>query len=197
MRQTSLGLTVAITSALLGSWAYATELSLPHAPEFDLTDSDRNLSNHPISNASISTYQTAINPESDAVTSDRLTQTDSLYYFTIAMPKHSEQFSRLSFSDLKQDSSTIPMRFDLINAQAFVGTPEAIGRAITTEAWMDETGTFWVEFNPSIPSGTTLTIALKAPKPLTGRSYEYGIAAYTATNTPTAVLVGNRTLTID
>ena len=194
MRQISLGLTVAITSALLGSWAYATELSLPHTPGFDLTDSDRNLSNHPTSNA---IYQTAINPESDAVTSDRLTETDSLYYFTIVMPKHSEQFSRLSFSDLKQDSSTIPMRFDLINAQAFMGTPAAIGRAITTEAWMDETGTFWVEFNPSIASGTTLTIALKAPKPLTGRSYEYGIAAYTATKTPTAVLVGNRTLTID
>jgi len=202
MRQISLGLTVAITSALLGSWAYATEFSLPHTSELDTTDIDKDLSNHLVAETAVakpvvSSYQTTANLETDTVVSDRLTETDNLYYFTMVMPKHSESFSRLSFSDLNQDGSTIPMRFDLTSAQAFIGTPQAIGRAITTEAWMDETGTFWVEFNPSIPSGTTLTVALKAPKPPSGRSYEYGIAAYTATQTPTAVFVGNRILAID
>lgn len=197
MRQISLGLTMAITSALLGSWAYATEFSLPHTPEFDLTGSDKNLSNPHPPHSSASSYQAAANTLSGSVESDRLTETENLYYFTVVMPEHSQQFSKLSFSDLNQDASTIPMRFDLINAQAFAGTPETIGQAIASDAWMDETGTFWIEFNPSVASGTTLTVALKAPKPTAGRTYEYGIAAYTATKTPTAILVGNRTLTTD
>jgi hypothetical protein len=192
MRQISLALTVAITSALLGSWAYATEFSLPHISELDIADINQGLSSN-----SSSSYKAVANTASDVITSDRLTETDSLYYFTVVMPQHPESFSRLSFSELNQDNAVTPMQFDLINVQAFAGTPEASGQAIVTEGWVDETGTFWVEFNPSVPSGTTLTVALKAPKPQSSKSHEYGIAAYTATSTPTAIRVGNRTLIID
>ena len=193
MRQISLGLTVAITSALLGSWAYATEFSLPHMPKLDIADIDPGLSSHSSSDHSSHTgsgYKAVVSTTSDVVTSDRLTETDSLYYFTVVMPQHSGSFSRISLSELSENGSITPMRFDMVNAQAFIGTPESSGQEIAAEGWVDETGTLWVEFNPSIPSGTKLTLALKAPNPQSNRSHEYGIAAYTATSTPTAIGVG-------
>ncbi|HEY9629506.1 MAG TPA: DUF2808 domain-containing protein [Coleofasciculaceae cyanobacterium] len=187
MRQISLGLTMAITTALLGSWAYATEFSLPYSADLDIDIAD-------ISDAST---QISAVPSSEAVTSDRVSDTESLYYFTVVMPQNVEPFSRLSFSELSRDASAMPMRFDLINAEAFVGTPGETGEVIDSVAWMDETGTFWIEFNPSLASGKTLTVALEAPKPLSGKNYEYGIAAYTATRTPMAIFAGNKTLTVD
>ncbi|HEY9638839.1 MAG TPA: DUF2808 domain-containing protein [Coleofasciculaceae cyanobacterium] len=170
MQQIGISLAVALATTLLSPWS----------PVVD--------------SGSFTNVSLAPSPAHVSVTSDRLTATDRTYYFKITLPEHTERFSRLSFTELPQDQVLNPIQFDLVNAKAFTGTSNTGGQAIATKAWIDETGTFWIEFNPAISPGTQLTVAFKGKNPSPGKSHEYGIAAYTATETPTAIFVGNGTL---
>jgi hypothetical protein len=98
----------------------------------------------------------------------------------------------LSFTELPENQVMQSLQFDLASTKAFMGTSG--GRAIAAEAWIDETGTFWIEFDSAVPAGTQLTVAFKGKNPSSGKFHEYGIAAYTATETPMAIFVGNGTV---
>jgi hypothetical protein len=120
---------------------------------------------------------------------------DRTYSLTIALPARTgASFNKLSFTERQPDQGTEPIRFDLPATEVFIGTPS--DRPIESEAWVDETGTFWIEFNPPVAAGTTLTVVLKLQNLPSEESYEYGFAAYPATENSVAVYVGDRTLTI-
>lgn len=134
-----------------------------------------------------------------SVVSDRPQTSNDTHYFTITMPERAgKRFTKLSlsFTEQNQEKAVAPIRFDLASTKAFVGSPQASGRAIgIKDAWIDETGIFWVEFNAPVPPKTVLTLALKTLKSSPAATYDYGIAAYPETKFP-AVFVGDGTLTI-
>jgi hypothetical protein len=71
-----------------------------------------------------------------------------------------------------------------------------LGQAIALAgSWVDETGALWLEFKPSLPSGSRLTVALKPTKSSAGAAYQYGIAAYPDITNPVPVFVGDGILT--
>lgn len=132
------------------------------------------------------------------VTSDR-PQAGSTHYFTMTMPDRAgKRFTKLSFSFTEQnrDKTVAPIRFDLASTKAIAGSSKVGGRTIgIKDAWVDETGVLWVEFDASVPPKTQLMLALKTLKSSPVATYDYGIAAYPETKFP-AVFVGNGTLTI-
>lgn len=123
-----------------------------------------------------------------------LTAKNGTYYLTMTLPNRAgKQFARVSFTDPNLGNGTVPVQFNLSKTQAFVGTPSAMGRAIRLDsAWIDETGTIWVEFNPSLPAATTLTVALNVRNLPPRASQGYGIAAY-PTNNSAPLFVGDAT----
>ncbi|MBE9180065.1 DUF2808 domain-containing protein [Oculatella sp. LEGE 06141] len=168
-------LTIATTSLLLSSWTIA---------------ADRNNSSQ-----SVASSQTLA---SSTVTSDRSPTNNNTYYLTMTLPTRAATgFAQLSFTERSQDPGAVSIPFDLASTEAFLGTPGANGQAVAIEStWIDETGTFWIEFDPSIAPGTVLTVAFNAKPTPSGSTHEYGIAAYPATARPVAVYVGNGTLNI-
>jgi Protein of unknown function (DUF2808) len=170
MQQFGISLAIALTTTFLSSWT-------PVAQSGSFTD-----------------VSFANSPSDVSITSDRLTANDRLYYFTMTLPEHTEQFSRVSFTELPENQVSNPVQFELGSTEVFTGTAQMKGRSIATEVWVDETGTFWIEFDPTLSAGTQLTVAFKGKNPSSGKPHEYGIAAYTATETPTAIFVGNGTL---
>ncbi|MBD2020552.1 DUF2808 domain-containing protein [Leptolyngbya sp. FACHB-36] len=163
-------------STLLNAWMPAAN------PVENLPNSSDRAANVEITSASDSTSSKQ----------NRLTATNNTYYFTVTLPERAGRgFTRLSFSE---QTDAAPVWFDLPNVRAFVGTPNATGRTINSDAWIDETGTIWVEFKPSVPAKTTVTVALKTRKPPTASFYDYGIAAYPEKGA--AVYVGNGTLKV-
>lgn len=134
-----------------------------------------------------------------SVVSDRPQTDTDTHNFTVTMPARSNQrFAKLSlsFTEQNQEKTVAPLRFDLASTKAFMGSPEALGRAIDIkDVWIDETGIFWVEFKAPVPPKTTLTLALKTLKSSPAATYEYSIAAYPETKFP-AVFVGDGLLTI-
>jgi hypothetical protein len=174
----SLMLIVLTVSVLLGSWVLAIK------PGNTLVSFNGLISSNTPTVGSVT------------ITSDRSTTGDSTHYVTMTMPNHTQvQFSKISLTEQYRDQQAGPIPFDLTQTEAFAGTPEAMGSAIKTETWVDETGTIWVEFNPAIAAGSTLTVAFKAKSTSENNNYEYGIAAYPAVENPVAVFVGNGTLT--
>lgn len=134
-----------------------------------------------------------------ATTNERSTIADGTHYFTMTLPKATtNQFAKISFSFTgnNRQQTVAPIHFDLSSTKAFIGVPGKTARAVELDgAWVDETGTLWVGFKQPISSKTTITVALKtkaSPKAV----YEYGIAAYPATEKPVPVFVGDGTLTI-
>lgn len=126
-----------------------------------------------------------------------LTARNSTYFLTMTLPNRAgKQFDRVSFTDPNLGNGTTPIQFNLPKTQAFTGTPRAMGRAIRLDgAWIDETGTIWVEFNPSLPAATTLTVALDVKKLPPRASQGYAIAAYPANNNAAPLFVGEATRT--
>jgi hypothetical protein len=174
MRRINCILTVAIAATLLGSLTTTVE-------------------------SSTSTLSFVSAPTSaDVTVTSRSTAGENAYYFTLILPEQPQEgFSQLSFTELNRDRGADPIRFDFARTEAFIGTPDAIDRAVNTNAWIDETGTFWVEVDPTVSPGTTLTVVFKAEKPPSGASYEYGVAAYPEHTNPVAVFVGNGTLDVE
>ena len=128
----------------------------------------------------------------------RPTASDRTYSFTMTLPDHpGKRFSKLSFTELSQDNKTGWLPFDLSQTKAFMGT-STVGSAVDIkDVWIDETGTFWIEFNAALPPKTTLTVAFKAKPSLPGKIYRYGVAAYPNNQRPVAVFVGNGSVTVD
>lgn len=104
------------------------------------------------------------------------------YSFAMVLPRRSESsFSKLSFSltNLDRGNTVVPLPLNLQNTLAQVGAVNAPKKAVTVKhAFIDETGTLWVEFNSPLPPKTPLTVVFKARKPLISGRYAYSIAAY-------------------
>ncbi len=123
------------------------------------------------------------------------TASDRTYSFTMTLPEHPDnRFARLSFTELNQDNIA-PLQFDLSQTQAFIGTSTGGSAVRINDVWIDETGTFWIEFNPTLSPKTTLTVTFKA-QASTSKIYNYSVAAYPNTQRPVAVFVGNGSLTV-
>lgn len=173
-------LTSVILSVLLNAW---------------MTSATSNKS-IPVSHRSpIALAATSTQPISDAAKQNRSGAIAKVYSFTMTLPDHTAKgFAKLSFSE---QTAAAPVWFNLKQTQAFVGTPNAPRQAIdVADAWVDETGTIWVEFNPSLPPKTTLTVTFKPQKQPSARTYNYGIAAYPQAVRSVPVYVGNQTLTV-
>jgi Protein of unknown function (DUF2808) len=133
-------------------------------------------------------------PASDRVMSatDLVAVKKNACYLTVEVPEASEQgISKLSFAQQFPDQNTSPIQFDLAKTTAFVGTPAAMGSSVgSVNASLDETLTLWVDFDPSITPGTTLTLALKPERPLANDHYDFVITAYPDTEDPIPEFLG-------
>jgi hypothetical protein len=122
-----------------------------------------------------------------------------LAQFTITLPAGSGQrFARLSLTDQQIGTGVAPVAFDLPATRVFLGR-DSSAPAVSTQAWIDETGTLWIELDPTVPPQTSLTIALSVKpslNPASDRARTYGIAAYPAISRPVAVFVGDVGLTL-
>jgi len=128
---------------------------------------------------------------SSAARSDRLPTQHS---FTMVLPQRAgETFSMLSLSLQSKQSGAIPVPFDVRTAKVAVeqGRETAVNRT-----WIDETGTLWIEFKPALPPQTKLTLSLATHSLATKTSYEYGIAAYSNSEYPAAILVDSGVVTL-
>jgi Protein of unknown function (DUF2808) len=111
--------------------------------------------------------------------------------FTITLPARTGQrFARLSLSELNPDLGGAPMPFDLSTTQVFLGTA-ATGAPLPHQAWIDETGTVWIELAQALPPQTQLTVALHVRTAIASATRIYGVAAYPAIGRPVAVFVGD------
>jgi Protein of unknown function (DUF2808) len=131
---------------------------------------------------------------------DVATVDEDTYSFTMTLPERtSNRFAKLSFSLTKPDqyNEVAPIYLNLMATTAFAGKSNAMGEGIGVKrAWIDETGTVWVEFTRSLDPDTTLTVVFKTQKPLSEGLYQYSIAAYPDTKKSVAVFVGNGMLAI-
>lgn len=121
---------------------------------------------------------------------------DHTYHLTMTLPKASgKQFAKLSFSFSQPNQAIAVVPLDLSQTKAFIGKPGAIDQVIPIqEAWMDETGTFWVELNQALEPNTTVTVSFKGSQPASGISYQYGVAAYSTAANSMPIFVGNGVL---
>lgn len=111
--------------------------------------------------------------------------------FTITLPASTGQrFARLSLSELNPDLGGAPMPFDVSATQVFLGTA-ATGSSLPNQAWIDETGTLWIELEQALPPKTQLTVALHTRTAIAPSTRLYGVAAYPAIGRPVAVFVGD------
>jgi Protein of unknown function (DUF2808) len=114
-----------------------------------------------------------------------------LSQFTITLPTTSGQrFARLSLSELNPEPGVAPLPFDLAATQVFVGAA-ATGASLPNQAWIDETGTLWIELDQALPPQTQLTVALQVRTAIAPQARTYGVAAYPAIGRPVGVFVGD------
>jgi Protein of unknown function (DUF2808) len=118
--------------------------------------------------------------------------TNRMAYFTVMIPQNAgEGLAKLSFSD-RNTTEAPRLAFNLDKTQVFLGTPEAIGQTVNfADAWVDETGVVWVEFDPSLAPGTVFTVALAVGQNAPSDSREYGVAAYPESDNSVAAFVGD------
>jgi hypothetical protein len=133
-----------------------------------------------------------------SVTNSNRASSNQQHAFTLVMPERAgEKFSMLSISLQARKAGALPIPFDIKTAQAFVGGSNGQRQAIAIQqTWIDETGTLWLEFKPSLPPKTKLTLSLAAKRLPTQTTYEYGIAAYADSEYPAAVLVDTGVVTL-
>ncbi len=119
--------------------------------------------------------------------------TTTPHAITMTLPSTTgTQFAKVSFSftDPTQENGIAPIRFDLAKTQAFWGNG-TMGKAIAVkDAWVDETGVLWIEFNQPVSPKTTLTVILQTQKTSPSTSFQYGIAAYPV-NRAAPIFVGD------
>lgn len=103
------------------------------------------------------------------------------YYFTLSVPENAgEPLQRVTIA---QDEGPDDIYFDLKESRAYEGTRRKKGKRITLGAVMQDNGkrTLSIAFDPPVPPGTTLTIALEPyQNPRIGGVYLFGVTAFPA-----------------
>lgn len=119
------------------------------------------------------------------------------YAFTMVLPERTgEKFSLLSLSLDSSERGATPIPFEAKSAQAFVEANGQKQKLTIQQSWIDETGTLWIEFKPSLMPKTQLTLSLVARELSVKAVYKYGIAAYADSDYPMAILVDSGVITI-
>lgn len=102
----------------------------------------------------------------------------STYYFTINIPKNAgEPLQRVTIT---QRSGTGNIRYDLDDTRAFIGTRNRKGSRLTLGSVIREreTRTVFVNFNPPVTPGQTVTIGLRPVRnPRYSGVYLFGVTA--------------------
>ncbi|PSB19221.1 DUF2808 domain-containing protein [Phormidesmis priestleyi ULC007] len=134
----------------------------------------------------------------ESLKQSQATVSDDSYSFTMTLPQADSGFTKLSLSLTKpdRDNTIVPIHLNLKGTTAFVGTSTTGAAIAVKDAWIDETGTVWVEFNSPVAAKTTLTVVFKTQKPLAVGQYVYSIAAYPNTKPSVAVFVDSGTVKI-
>ena len=174
-------LTLAIASLLLGT-STATA-------QYNTNDDSSSMPN--VTTMSGQEMSASLNP-------NRATASEESYSFTMTLPQTGSHFAKLSFSFTKpdRDHTIVPIPLNLKSTRAFVGT-STMGKEIgVKDAWIDETGTVWVELDSLVAAKTTLTVVFKPQKLLPAGQYIYGIAAYPDTKPGIPVFVDSGTVKI-
>ena len=170
MRQFSIVTILAVLSILLSPWATAMK-----------------------SNSSTVSQSIAAK---DALSSNH-SRTQRVSSFTMVLPQRTgAKFSMLSLSLQTPQSGALPVPFDIKTARLFKEVNQERQAIAIHQTWIDETGTLWIEFKPSLPPQTKLVLSLAAHPPAAKTVYEYGIAAYVDSDYPSAVLVDTGMITI-
>ncbi len=176
-------LTLAIASTLLGTSTTVAQYNTP--------------SDNSISMPSVTT--TNGYEMNESLKQSQATVSGDAYSFTMTLPEQSgNRFAKLSLSLTKPDreNTIVPIHLNLKGTTAFVGTSTTGAEIGVKDAWIDETGTVWVEFNSPVSAKTTLTVVFKTQKPLAVGQYIYSFAAYPNTKPSVAVFVDSGTVKI-
>ncbi|MDX2241630.1 MAG: DUF2808 domain-containing protein [Leptolyngbyaceae cyanobacterium bins.302] len=177
MRQISVVLTLSILAVVLSPWAIAKKSVAPVAA--DPISSDKTL--------------VVASPASG----DRALSNQQHTFRMVLPARAGEKFSMLSLTLQSREPGGIPIPFDVKTAQVSVGAANGQEKAIAVhQTWVDETGTLWIEFKPSLPAKTQLKLSLAARKLTNQTAYDYGIAAYADSDYPAAVFVESGVVTI-
>ncbi|WNZ27503.1 DUF2808 domain-containing protein [Leptolyngbya sp. NK1-12] len=128
-----------------------------------------------------------------------LTEAEKTCYLTVPFPSDAdEHLASLSFTQQFPEADRIPLPFDLTKTTAFVGTPNETVHPVGVNALLDEALTLWVEFDPSLAPGTTVTLGLQPElSPSTEERYDFAVTAYLDTDKPVAQFLGETTLKIN
>lgn len=114
-------------------------------------------------------------------TFDSVNAWGATYYFTINVPeKAGEPLARVR---IVQQEGADNIRYDLEDTRAFEGTRDRKGTPLTLgEVTRDrKTRTVFVNFNPPVPPGKTITIGLRPVKnPMSSGVYLFGVTAFPA-----------------
>lgn len=136
-------------------------------------------------------------PANQAAGGDRAAASKSHVFAMVLPARTGETFSMLSISLQARDPKARPIPFDVKTARAAATTPNGQQQAISIrQTWIDETGTLWLEFQPSLPPKTQLTLSLQPHQLAAQTVYEYGIAAYADSEYPAAIFVDSGTVTL-
>ncbi|TVQ19910.1 MAG: DUF2808 domain-containing protein [Leptolyngbya sp. DLM2.Bin15] len=104
------------------------------------------------------------------------------YYFTLEVPDNAgEPLKAVAIAPESGNSASQRIRYRTDRTTAFEGTRRSQGEtlAIQTTAYDEETQTLTVEFEPAVPPGTTVTLAIRPDRnPLRDGVYLFGVTAY-------------------
>jgi hypothetical protein len=113
------------------------------------------------------------------------------YYFTISLPEKSVE--SLGKVTIEQEVSPVVIQFQLSQTQAFQGTPNSRGKALSLKSVTQDSKTqaISVNFEPPVPPGTTFTISLMAQQnPSVGDTYLFRVKAFPAGDNPIGIDLG-------
>lgn len=117
---------------------------------------------------------------------------DTIYYFTLELsPNAGAPLQRVAFS---QTEGSQLIRFDLKNSYAFEGTQGHQGPKLPLQPPVkgdSRTRNITVTFDPPVPPGKTVTIALRTVRnPLYDGTYLFGVTAFPAGEQTTGQFIG-------
>lgn len=116
---------------------------------------------------------------------------DVPYFFTINLPEKSVE--SLGQVTIKQQAGPETIKFNLSQTQAFIGTSNSRGKALTLKSVTQDpkTGVISVNFQPPISPGTTFTISLMAQNnPSVGDTYLLEVNAFPTGSNPVSIDLG-------
>lgn len=112
------------------------------------------------------------------------------YYFVLNIPENAGE--PLGSVAISPDPSPDPVTFDLDRTYAFEGTRDRDEARLSLESVTEapKTGVITVTFNPPVPPGKTVTIALSPNQNPLGGVYLYGVTAFPAGDNPYGQFLG-------